>query len=481
MSGEGEKFVAALDLGTTVVRCLVIDQNGVVRGEEKSNLILEYPKPGYVEVDPVVLWDQVLQVIKEAVKNAGIPPSSLTCMSITTQRSSFLCWDINNNEPLCNIITWKDLRSAGLVKTWNSSWIREKIAMNQVRFGTLDTFLIDKLTDGEKHVTDYSCASPTGFFDPYVLGWADWALKMFSIPSSILPQVVPTVGDHFGTCKIFRGIEIPILCSIADQSASVFGSGLFNYGNVKVTLGTGAFLDVNTGGNPHTSVAGIFPLVGWKFGSDLVYLAEGISKDAGTIVEWGKSIGLYDNVNETSSLAESVPHSNGVFFIPAFNGVQAPYNDTSASAGFIGVTATAKKAHMVRALLESIAFRVHQLLSVMHSEADFNFEYIRADGGVARNDFILQTIANLTGKRVERPTSTEATALGCALMAGIHAGIWSSREEVQSFYKISEDQTWNGNYWKLELVPKLGPSYLYDPILESHAVIKDIITPKPNK
>ncbi|ODN03587.1 putative glycerol kinase 5 [Orchesella cincta] len=439
---------------------------------------LEYPKSGWVEINPDYLWEQVIYVMKDA----GISPSDIVCMSISTQRSSFLCWDENNNEPITNIITWKDRRASKLVKQWDNSlyvrafrlvckflysvtknrrylsgsvlklmnelvsmrllWvldnipgIREKIAMNQIKFGTLDTFLIYKLTEGEHHVTEFSNACVTGFFDPFEMGYADWALKMFSIPSSILPKLVPTCGKHFGSCKIFKGVDIPIRCCIADQSASMFGSGSFRNGSVKVTLGTGAFLDVNTGDQCRLfGGLGYFPLYGY----DLAYIAEGASHNNANVIEWGKTIGLFNNVQECSDIAQSVPDSGGVYFIPAFQGLQAPYNDNSAASGFLGLTQTTKKAHLVRALLESLAFRVQQLLNVLQSETDFEFDHIKIDGGVSNNDFICQTIANLTGKRVVRPVCKEMTALGSAFMAGVNIGFWDNKECLENLYKVDK-------------------------------------------
>lgn len=227
---------------------------------------------------------------------------------------------------------------------------------------------------------------------------------MFSIPSSILPKLVPTTGRHFGSCKLFKGADIPIRCCIADQSASMYGSGSFRPGSVKVTLGTGAFLDVNTGDKPHASVGGIYPLVGWKYGYELSYIAEGASHSNANVIEWGKSIGtpetnwfnhfcfsklvtsfltgLFQHVQESSDIAQSVPDSGGVYFIPAFQGLQAPYNDASAASGFLGVTEMTKKAHLVRALLESLAFRVQQLLNVLQSETDFEFDHIKYEKSI---------------------------------------------------------------------------------------------------
>ncbi|OXA48798.1 putative glycerol kinase 5 [Folsomia candida] len=483
MSGCGavlgeEEFIAALDVGTTTVKCLIFDKAARVRGQEATPIRIEYPKPRWVEMDPDALWDNVVYVLRGAIQDAGISPGKLRCMSITTQRSSFLFWDANNNTPITKIISWKDLRATELVRRWNTClyirsfrllckflysitknkrylsgsvlrvmnelvvirllWvlenvpgIREKIALNQVKFGTLDTFIIHKLTNGEKHVTDFSNACVSGFFDPFVLSYAEWALKMYRIPSSILPK---TAFWKLSNIPWFRSSNLGLSCGPICLHVRVGGWGK---GAVKVTLGTGAFLDVNTGTRPHSGVGGIYPLVGWKYGAEIAYIAEGQSKDNGNLVEWGRTIGLYNSVAESSTVAESVEDTNDAYFIPAFSGLQAPYNDMTATSGFFGMSPTTTKAHLARALLESLAFRVAQLLNILQREAsDIEFDHIKVDGGVANNDFVLQTIADLTGKPVIRPVCRDMTALGCAFMAGVNCGFWSSREDLLQFYRV---------------------------------------------
>ncbi|XP_076066344.1 glycerol kinase 5 isoform X3 [Oratosquilla oratoria] len=471
-------YIASLDLGTTIVRCIVYNERAEQCGAAEAKITLLYPQTGYVEMDPDDVWDKTVSVIKEAIQDAHITASSLRCLGIATQRATFLTWNKETGEPFHNFITWKDIRSETLVKRWNEGfalralhfgasilyffcrskqllaasvlkfmnvqvvarlkWVLENqeivkahVAKNNVYYGTIDTWLVYKLTNGKIFATDYSNASGTALFDPFLLKWSNVVLDLLvGIPKSILPQLKDSVGD-WGTCSqhIF-GAAVPITAVVADQGAAMVGQRGFKKGDIKVTLGTGAFLDLNTGEKPHASVAGIYPVVGWSDQQGVVYFAEGSSNDNGSIIEWGKSIGLYEDEQETSALAEGVEDSEGVFFIPAFEGLQAPVNDASATGGFIGLSASTKREHMIRAMLESLAFRVNLIFTTLRKEVHHNLLDFRVDGGVSRNDFLLRLISTLTGKVLERPQSTDMTALGCAFLAGLGAGIWKNREEL---------------------------------------------------
>lgn len=225
---------------------------------------------------------------------------------------------------------------------------------------------------------------------------------------------------------------------MADQSASLFGSGCFQPGDMKVTMGTGTFVDVNTGVEPHASITGLYPLVGWRIGSELTYVVEGASNDTGVLIDWAKTLGIFKHVAETSDLANSVKDSDGVYFVPAFTGLQAPINNHSAAAGFLGVKATTKNSHIVRSLLESLVFRVLLLYETLCNETRFKFNRIRIDGGVSQNDFIMQLLADLTGLEVERPVNVEMSILGVAYLAGLHCGIWKNKEELKHLRKVDK-------------------------------------------
>ncbi|XP_076221443.1 glycerol kinase 5 isoform X2 [Nomia melanderi] len=379
-----------------------------------------------------------------------------------------------------NFITWKDLRADGMVKEWNSSmtmkglrigsqilytlsrrkrflaasvfrfmntqmslrllWtlqhvpgLQEATSSGNVAFGGVDCWLLYKLTG--KHVTDISSASATGLFDPFTLSWSGLMINLLKIPYNIFPEVVDTVGD-FGTTPVeLFGVAIPIVCSMADQSASLFGSGCIAPGDLKITMGTGTFVNVNTGTKAHASITGLYPLIAWRIQDELVYLVEGASNDTGVLIEWAKKIGIINDPNETSPLASALNDSDGVYFVPAFSGLQAPINDYSAATGFIGIKPTTEKNHIVRSLLESIVYRILLLYESLCSETAFSYKKIRVDGGVSKNNFVLQLLADLTGLDVERATSTEMSILGVTFLAGLQCGVWKTREEVLKLRK----------------------------------------------
>ncbi|XP_043277872.1 putative glycerol kinase 5 [Venturia canescens] len=489
------RYIAALDVGTTTVRCYIIDENitTVACATEKVELI--YPKPGYVEIDPDQLWSSILKVMKNAIHQSGIDPACVSSLGISTQRSSFTSWNYETGKHYHRFITWKDLRADSMVKEWNSSvtmkglrmgahllytitrskrflagsvlklmntqmtlrlsWalqnvpgLREAATSGEAVFGGVDCWLLYKLTG--QHVTDVSSASATGLFDPFTMSWASWAMDLFKLPPNIFPQVVDTAGNFGYTPKYIFGAEVPISCSMADQAASLFGSGCFRPGDLKVTMGTGTFVDVNTGKEPHASVAGLYPLVAWKVGKELVYMVEGASNDTGTLIEWTKSLGFIKELDELTEMAESVENADGVYFVPAFSGLQAPINDQTAAAGFLGVKPTSGRAHVVRSLLESLVFRVLMLYQSLCSETRKNYQKISVDGGVSRNNFVMQLLADLTGLEVERSTSSEMAILGVTFLAGLQCGIWKSKEELLAYRSIETifkpDRTRCSNY-----------------------------------
>ncbi|XP_015118060.1 putative glycerol kinase 5 [Diachasma alloeum] len=475
------RHIVALDVGTTTVRAHVLDENAVTVGSFVQKVELIYPRPAFVEIDPDQLWSAILRVLKGAVEASGIDEKSIACLGISTQRGSFISWNFETGKHYHRFITWKDLRADSMVREWNSSltmkslrmgsrilytvtrnkrflagsvlklmntqmtlrlaWaldhtpgLREAAASGKAVFGGVDCWLLYKLTG--KHITDVSSAAATGLFDPFTMGWSGWAQDLFKIPSSMLPHIVDTAGNFGETPKDIFSVPVPITCCMADQAASLFGSGCFHPGDLKVTMGTGTFLDVNTGGQPHASVAGLYPLVAWRIGSELIYAAEGASNDTGTLIEWLKTIGIIKQPEELSDLADSVDSSDGVYFIPAFSGLQAPINDQSAATGFLGVKPTSGRAHMARAVLESIVFRILLLYESLCTEIHRTYTCIRVDGGVSQNDFVLQLLADLTGLRVERPSTAEMSILGVAFLAGLQCDIWKSKEEMRKLRKI---------------------------------------------
>jgi len=481
---ENKEFVLSLDVGTTTIRAFIYDQTGVIRGHYYDKVHLLQPKPGWVEIDPDQLWNTIISVMKNAIKNANILPKDVKSIGISTQRATFTSWKKSTGKPFHNLITWKDLRADGLVKEWNHSFSMKGIRLgskalhlvtrqkkfivggilklknkmvnmrllwtiqnipeltealknekDNVMFGTIDCWLLFKLSGEKKlHLSTYSNAAATGIFDPFSLDYVSWIPLVFGIPNEIMPKVVDDAGDHFGSTKLdIFDVEIPIRCIMADQSASVYGLGCLLPNQIKMSLGSGSFLDVNTGPEIHASMKGLVPLIGWRIGDELVHLAEGASHDTSSIILWAQNMGLFTEPAETSQLAENAPDTN-LFFVPGFNGLQAPINDPSATAGFIGMTSSTKPDEFLRAILESIAFGMKQLLEIMETESpqSTSSDSINIDGGVANNDFVVQLISTLTNKKIERRNDVESAALGVAFLSGLHSGIWNSKEELEN-------------------------------------------------
>ncbi|KAG7277396.1 hypothetical protein CRUP_033351 [Coryphaenoides rupestris] len=465
-----EAFVLSVDVGTTTMRCHVFDKEAKVRGSCSSKVVLLYPEPGRVELDPEELWREFLAVVKGAVQDAGVQMRQIESLGISTQRATFTTWDRTTGEPFHNFISYQDLRSTESVSSWNKSFtmaaaqavmkmlymvsrkkpflaasvvefstqhvtfrlhwalthskqLRQAVAEGTCCFGTIDTWLLYKLTKGRVHATDYSNASSTGMFDTYQMCWSGLLCSVLSLPLTILPKVEDTSHDFGSTEPSIFGVSIPIMCLMADQQAAMFGECCFDVGDVKVTMGTGTFMNINTGSKPHTSVAGLYPVVGWAIGKEVVFLAEGNAADTGTAIKWAQGLELFSDVRETSAMAYSVADSGGVCFVPAFSGLQAPLNDPKACASFMGLKPSTNKCHLVRAILESIAFRVRQLYQTMLKETHIPITKIRVDGGVCSNNFVMQLMTDLIGRKIARPAHHEMSCLGAAFVAGLGVGM----------------------------------------------------------
>ncbi|XP_041848737.1 putative glycerol kinase 5 [Melanotaenia boesemani] len=505
-----ESFILSVDVGTTTIRCHVYDKEAEIRGSCSSKVVLLYPEVGHVEMDPGAIWKGFITVVKGAVQDAGVQMCQIEALGISTQRATFTTWDRETGVPFHNFISWQDLRAADLVKSWNTSctmkaihgamkvvhfltrqkrylaaslivfspqhvtfrlvWalshykqVRKAVDEGNCCFGTIDSWLLFKLTKGQIHATDYSNASSTGIFDSYQMCWSGFLCSLVSLPLSIFPKVESTCHDFGSTDPSIFGVSIPIMSVMADQQAAMFGECCFDVGDVKITMGTGTFMDINTGNKPHTSVAGLYPLVGWKIGSEVVYLAEGNAADTGTAIRWAQELELFSDVRETSDMAYSVSNSDGVCFVPSFSGLQAPLNDPKACASLMGLKPSTTKSHLVRAILESVAFRNKQLYETMLRETHIPIQKIRVDGGVSSNDFIMQLTANLFGRKVVRPRHQEMSCLGAAFVAGLGAGFWKSREELKKLQSAEKEFLPQG-------APKEGagsPNREYVPILQS--------------
>ncbi|SPP77126.1 putative glycerol kinase 5 [Drosophila guanche] len=493
-------YIAALDVGTTCVRCFVLDDKCLVKGQAVDAVELLNPQPGFFEIEPESLWRKIVNVITLAIRDAKLKPTQITCLTISTQRCTFLTWNHKTGEYYHNFITWKDLRADALVDQWNSSWtkrsmngvsyalylvtrnhrflagsvlklmngqvtprllfemahnqcLKQALRENKARVELLDSWILHKLRSGNgkdtsvEHITDITSSTATGLYDPFTLSWSPLISWLFGFDTKILPRVVDNGYKGFGHVhpaafgSDWEDTCIPIAASLSDQAASMWGSQCFSKNDVKVTMGTGAFLNLITGSECRAAISGMYPLVAWQIknkskNQGAVYCIEGASHDFGTVVTWAQSCELFKKPDETSLIAESVPDTNDVFFMPAFSGLGPPVNDYRSASGFIGLTPSTTKAHMVRALLESIVFRLVQLIDATEKETSQKLKMIRVNGGVSRNDFVCQFLADLSRLKVERAENTESSIMGATFMAGINHGIWKDVEDLKCFRKV---------------------------------------------
>uniref|UniRef100_G1M1H6 Glycerol kinase 5 n=1 Tax=Ailuropoda melanoleuca TaxID=9646 RepID=G1M1H6_AILME len=439
-------FVLGLDVGSSVIRCHVYDHATRICGSSAQKIESLYPQAGRVEIDPDVLWLQFVTVIKESVKAAGIEMNQVVGLGISTQRATFITWNLVQSS--CRVLHFftrnKRLLAFSLFSFTNQhvslrlAWIlrnlvevQKAVEEDNCCFGTIDTWLLHKLTKGSEFATDFSNASTTGLFDPFKMCWSRLLTSLLSIPLSILPPVRDT-SHNFGSAdeEIF-GVPIPIVALVADQQSAMFGECCFHTGDVKLTMGTGTFLDINTGNDLQHTVRGFYPLIGWKIGQEVVCLAESNAGDTDTIIRWAQELDLFTDAAETEKMAKSLEDSEGVYFVPSFSGLQAPLNDPCACASFMGLKPSTNKYHLVRAILESIAFRNKQLYELMQKEIHIPVTKVRADGGVCRNNFVMQMTSDLINANIERPVNIDMSCLGAASLAGLAVGFWTDKEELK--------------------------------------------------
>eukprot|EP00048_Salpingoeca_helianthica_P003347 m.66661 g.66661 ORF g.66661 m.66661 type:complete len:566 (-) comp12653_c0_seq3:238-1935(-) len=483
-----KKVVASLDVGTTGARCVLVDHSSNLVANEYVRLEPLHPQPGWSELDPEQLFEQCRMVISQAIRTAGLTGADVAALGISTLRGSFVTWSRSTGQPLHRIITWQDTRSAAICKQWNKKgslkvvhclgsmlhcctsdrtgrfqamkilnfdtqhssgrlhWViqntpavRDHLARNDLMFGTVDTWLVYKLTGGAVHATDFSSASATGLYDFYVLDWSQFVLDLTGIPRTILPELRATNGDYGSTVAGLFGASIPIRAVVGDQQSSLFGHCCFDRGQVKCSLGTGSFFCVNTGNRLQTPKNySLYPMIAWKIGEEFTYMLEGSASCTGTAVDWGCEFGLYKGPADADALARSVPDSGGAVFVNAFHGLSAPYFDGSARGSIMGMSTHTRPAHVTRALLESIAFRFMDLHECMVRELPAPAA-IRVDGGVAKSSFVLEAVSTLSGARVQRSSHAETTALGAAYLAGLAVGYWQSQDDLRRNLAYHDD------------------------------------------
>lgn len=483
-------YILTLDIGTTNIKAFLFDKNGDIFGQAKRrpNYILD--NPGQVEQDPKEIWELSKEVIEEVIKSNNLKADQIDSLAITSYRSSFLFWDKNTGEPKTNINTWQDKRAAAYVERHNKkfmfralraitkffylttrskkmrlvSWLKFttdhpsirtgyflktnpefKKLINQPKssivWGPVDSWILFNLTERKIFATDYSNASATGLIDPFTSDW-NFLTKHFKIPKHILPDIRDTRGD-FGITTLFGGGEIPIRAVIGDQMGSLFGQCCFNKGDLKVSNGTGSFTDLNAGNKVVLPKGRLYPLIAWKVGEEIVYLTEGTNHNCANIIDWIQTeLNFFQKPEETEDLALSVDSTNGVFFLPTFTtGISYPYWDPTARGNIFGLSLDTKKAHIVRAVLEGLCFRIKDVVEGIIRGTDFTFNKIKADGGVSQNKFILQFLSDILGIDVEHSGNPETTALGAAFMAGLATGFWKSKEELVKVRKVDKVYT----------------------------------------
>ncbi len=455
------RYVLALDGGTTSSRAILFDEAGQPVASRQREFPQVYPQPGWVEHDPEAIWESQLAVAQEAIAAAGVTAAEIAALGITNQRETTLIWERATGRPIAPAIVWQDrrtapdcdaLRAAGLAETIREKtglvidayfsatkirWLLDYIPGARVRaergelaFGTVDAFLIWRLTGGARHVTDVSNASRTMLLNIHTGQWDDDLLRALAIPRALLPEVLPSSGRFGETDAALFGGPIPITGVAGDQQAATFGQACFTPGMAKNTYGTGCFLLMNTGAEPKPSPGGLLTTVAWRLGGDapdasLAYALEGSVFVSGAAVQWLRDeLHMITSAAETGPLAASVPDTGGVYLVPAFAGLGAPYWDAYARGALVGLTRGSGRAQIVRATLEATAYQTRDVLDVMRRDSGIAVPRLRVDGGMTANDFLMQFQADILGIPVERPRVTETTALGAAYLAGLAVGYW---------------------------------------------------------
>jgi len=463
-----ERYVLALDQGTTSSRAILFDSRGNVVGMVNQEFPQIYPRPGWVEHDPYDILESQVSVAKKLLRTVNVEPNQIAAIGITNQRETTIVWDKKTGKPVYNAIVWQcrrtasmcdELKAQGLAdlikrKTglvidayfsatkleWilqNVPGVLEKAKKGEIAFGTVDSWLIWNLAGGKVHATDVSNASRTMLFNVSDLRWDEELLDMFNVPRSVLPQVFPSSHIYGVTDKDIFGVEIPIAADIGDQQAALFGQMCVRAGMVKNTYGTGCFILMNIGDKPIFSRSGLLTTVAWKLKDEVSYALEGSVFIAGAAIQWLRDeLRMVESAQETEQMALSVPNSAGVYVVPAFVGLGAPYWDMYARGAIFGLTRGSKKEHIVRAVLESIAYQTRDVVEVMCEECQTELKTLRVDGGASKNNFLMQFQADILNVPVERPKVNETTALGAAYLAGLAVGYWESMEQIESQWQL---------------------------------------------
>ncbi len=466
-----DKYIMALDLGTTSCRCIIFDKNGRICSAAQKEFTQYFPQPGWVEHDAEEIWATQTGLMYEAMSKIDITINEIAGIGITNQRETTVLWDKETGRPVHKAIVWQcrrtagycdELKKLGMAEFFRSKtglvldayfsatklrWLldnvtgaRERAEKGELLFGTVDSWIIWKLTGGKVHVTDYSNASRTMLFNIHTLKWDEEILRVLKIPQQILPEVKPSSHVYGYTDSKLFGREVPIAGAGGDQQCALFGQTCFERGEVKNTYGTGGFMLMNTGTAPVNSHNGLVTTIAWGVDNKVEYALEGSIFVAGAAVQWLRDeLGLIRDAAESEVLAKSVPDANGCYVVPAFVGLGAPYWDQYARGAIVGLTRGVNRNHIVRATLESIAYQVNDVLMAMQEDSGMPITSLRVDGGACDNDFLMQFQADILNTSVVRPYCIETTAMGAAYLAGLAVGYWRSKEEILANHVIAAE------------------------------------------
>jgi glycerol kinase len=480
--GLGDEYVLALDEGTTSARAILFDEQGYVRGVGQRGFKQLYPEPGWVEHDPEKIWDAQMTSVKEALDVGDVRPGELVAVAVTNQRETSVLWDRETGAPVYNAVVWQCRRTADAVESlktehgplfktrtglvpdsyfsgpkvaWmldNVEGLRERAEKGEVLFGTVDSYLLYRLTGGRVHATDYSNASRTLMFDIRRLDWDIELLEILGVPDSILPEVLPSSGVFGYTDPEVFGESVPVAGVAGDQQAALFGHSAFDEGESKCTYGTGNFLLMNTGRNPVPSDR-LLTTVAWGLGGDVDYALEGSVFVTGAAIQWLRdSLMMLGDAKESETLARTLDGNEGVYFVPALTGLGAPYWDQYARGIITGITRGTSRAHIARAALEAIAYMTRDVVDAMKIDSGLEMDGLRVDGGAAMNDFLMQFQADILDSVVTRPREIEATAKGAAYLAGLAVDFWGGLEELKTLHtEVREFKPGMSEEWRASL------------------------------
>ena len=466
------KHILSLDQGTTSSRSILFDCNAVAISREQKEFKQGFPQHGWVEHDPEIIWKSQLETIHGVIKSSGISVRDIAAIGITNQRETTVVWNRKTGKPVYNAIVWQDRRTAGFCKELIASgheelvqhktglvidayfsatkihWIsnnvdgaKDQAKNGELAFGTIDSWLVWKLTNGKTHITDVSNASRTMLYNIETLEWDDELLTLFEIPGSMLPTVVDSSGNLAVTDESVLGAKIPITGIAGDQQAALFGQLCLNPGMAKTTYGTGCFLMLNTGKTIVKSNHKLLSTIGWKIGDEVTYAVEGSVFVGGAVIQWLRDeMNFFVEAADSEVLAEAADDNGGVYFVPALTGLGAPYWDADARGSIFGITRGTTKAHLTRAALESICFQVNDVLKCMDQDTDFPISTLRVDGGAAGNQLLLQFQTDVSRIKVHKPVTLETTSLGVAFLAGLGVRLWDM-EFVTNSWEMDEEFT----------------------------------------